>query len=220
MYSDASDNHCCKSRRSEARGTHHRNRRHHRSPTVPACKSEYSVSGRELLVLVNERFQTVIDYRSCRLIHKSQRYDDDMTSDIQKMRKKVTVRIEDEASNVKDSIFRTTLFHWFQNSMWFFVKRWTRHNTALSRIYGQSYPCRHSGALGLLSDSVNSCEWNITTYAEVLNSLRRRSATIPVSSKGEKKIGNYKQYSLAFWIFPEVVRFDPKMWSCLFRGKT
>lgn len=72
----------------EERSRCHLDRPHHRSPTHLAQKRIYSESGINVLIPVNARYQTAVDYRSYRLIRKSQRYDEDVASEMQKMRKK------------------------------------------------------------------------------------------------------------------------------------
>lgn len=55
---------------------------------------------------MNERCQRVFNYRSYLLIHKSQQYDDDVASEMQKMRKKAAVQMRSKAFNGKNAIFQ------------------------------------------------------------------------------------------------------------------
>lgn len=59
------------------------------APLPEKCKQTNSVSGLNVLIPVSERFRTAVDYSSYKLILKSQRYDDDVASEMQRMRKKV-----------------------------------------------------------------------------------------------------------------------------------
>lgn len=54
-------------------------------------------------------YQKAVDCRFYRLIHKSQRYDHDVTSETQKMHDKVTVQKKDQPFNSEDSISVTNL---------------------------------------------------------------------------------------------------------------
>lgn len=54
---------------------------------------------------LKERYQKAVDYQLYRLIHNSQWYDDDITSEMQKVHKKVAVQMKDQALNGKDSIY-------------------------------------------------------------------------------------------------------------------
>lgn len=61
-------------------------------------------AGLNVLAPVSERYQKAVDYRCYRLIHKSQRHDDDVASEIQKMHRKVAVQVKEQAFNSKESI--------------------------------------------------------------------------------------------------------------------
>lgn len=54
---------------------------------------------------MDDRYETAVDYQLYGLIHKSQRYDDDETSKIQKLRKKVAVLMKHNTFNGQYSIF-------------------------------------------------------------------------------------------------------------------
>lgn len=52
---------------------------------------------------MNDRYQMAVDYQSYHLICKLQRYWEDVVSEIQKMKKKVTVQMKDQVLNGQDS---------------------------------------------------------------------------------------------------------------------
>lgn len=73
-------------------------------PTPLARKRDVSKTSFEILVPANKRYEKAVDYRSYHLIQKSQRYENDVPSKIQKMRKKVAVQMESQSINSKDFI--------------------------------------------------------------------------------------------------------------------
>lgn len=55
-----------------------------------------------VIVAVNELFADDVDYRNCRLIENSSRYDDDMAYKLNRMTKKTAVHMKDQTFSVKD----------------------------------------------------------------------------------------------------------------------
>lgn len=58
-----------------------------------------------VLALKKKRQQRTYEYRSYRLIHKSERYNDNVSSEKQKKKKTVTVQVKEQTFNRKDSIY-------------------------------------------------------------------------------------------------------------------
>lgn len=85
---------------------HCRSLRHHRSPSPEVRKRSNIVRGSKVLISVNERYRTAVNYRSKLLIHKYQLYDNDVDLEVQQMCKKVSVQTKDRAFNGKDPIYR------------------------------------------------------------------------------------------------------------------
>lgn len=71
--------------------------------TDPLRASVHSLNYSELsfkvMLPLKGRYRMAIDHQSYRLLHKSQRYDDDAVLEIQKMRREVAVQIMYEAFN-------------------------------------------------------------------------------------------------------------------------
>lgn len=59
-------------------------------------------SGLNVIVHMKERYEKAVHYRCFALIYRSERYDDHVASESQKMRKKATVQMTDQASDGKD----------------------------------------------------------------------------------------------------------------------
>lgn len=91
-------------RRQERSSKPHRSRQHYPFPVHPVRRPEFSESGLKVLVLVNERYPKTVDYGSYRSMYKSQRNDDDLASETQKMHKNVGIQMKDPAFNKKNSI--------------------------------------------------------------------------------------------------------------------
>lgn len=103
--SDLLDNHRCNHHHQESGIWRYRTRRHHCTTTPPTQKESDFQSSLTVLVPVNKRYQKAIDYRSYDLIHNLQRFEDDLSSEKQKMRKKVAVRLKNQQFNEQDSIY-------------------------------------------------------------------------------------------------------------------
>lgn len=78
------DRHC-----QEKKSRHHRSHLHHHSPRLSTPVQDCFMSGIKFLASVDERYKRLADYRCYRLIHESERHDDEVPFKIQKMRRKV-----------------------------------------------------------------------------------------------------------------------------------
>lgn len=87
--SDELDIHHHDRRHQERRSRRHRSCRHYCFPIPPVRKRDLSENSLKVLMPVNEKYKEAADYRPNSPIRKSQRYDDDMASETQEMRKKV-----------------------------------------------------------------------------------------------------------------------------------
>lgn len=90
-------------RRRKKRNRRDRSCRFYKSPAPPTGKQDLSNSGLVVLIPANERHQKAVDCRFYHLIHKPERYDDDVSSEIQQMPKKVAVQINNQTCYGKDS---------------------------------------------------------------------------------------------------------------------
>lgn len=79
----------------ELRRIYHSSHCHLRSFILRAHNQIYSKSRPNLLVPVNEKYQMAVDYRSYRIIRKSQKYDDDVALELQE-------KLEKGANQMKD----------------------------------------------------------------------------------------------------------------------
>lgn len=86
----------------------HRTCRHHHSPTPSADKPEYSESGLKDELPVSDNDYKTVYYRSRRFIHKLQRSDEDVTSEMWKISKKVPVQMKDQTFYRNYQSFYTT----------------------------------------------------------------------------------------------------------------
>lgn len=76
------------------------------SPLLPILQDAdvNSVSAIRALVSVNERCRTTVAYRSYKLIYSSERLEDDFSSEMLRIRRKVTVQMTDQIFS-KNSLF-------------------------------------------------------------------------------------------------------------------
>lgn len=132
-------------------------------------KEDPCKSGVNVLAPVNERYPAPVDYCSYRLIHKSQRCDEDVTSETQKMCKQVTVQLKDQAFIRNDSIPVTNFFAEFKPACGFLriqegVAVW------LSReCINDPAPATISVQVTMSSSDANRHEGTITSYERVVS---------------------------------------------------
>lgn len=169
---------------------------HHCSPAPSAHKQEHFVSNRTVLVQVIERYQKANDYCSYRLIQKYQRCDDEVASELQKMRKKLAVQIKDQTFNRKDLISVINLLTEFKQGeishestkvplLGSSINLWT---VPPLQLWRRGRPCRQSHG--------NRLGGTVMSHAGVVNRLLSRYATSAVSPKGDEEICKVKQGQL------------------------
>lgn len=90
--------------RGDGRSRCHQNSHDHHSQTATEYKRDYSESGLVGQVSLNKMYQSAVDYRLYRLIHKLQRCYDKAISEMEKMRTKVAVEVKNQALNGQGSV--------------------------------------------------------------------------------------------------------------------
>lgn len=131
------------------------------------------MSGLKVLVSVSERYGTAIDYPSYWLIQKGQSYDDDVSSEMQIVRKKVAVQMKDQEFYRQDSISVINLLTQFKRAL---DSSLIYERTAVLLFCAfMSSPAlaTFNGRLALSSNDVNRHVGTITTYTRMVNYLLR-----------------------------------------------
>lgn len=145
------------------------------------------------MVAINRRYQKVFDYRFYRLIKKLDRYDDNVASEIRKMRRKVAVQMKSQAYNGKASRSRTNILTEFKcacdsscihegSAVWLFQTFVNCH--ALVAIKTR---------LAWSHNYATSHDEPITAYVEVLNHILKRYVTDADIARAGEDIHKFKQ---------------------------
>lgn len=135
----------------------------------------------------------------------SQRYDDDVASELQKIRKKAAVQIKDQPFNEKDSILmrnfsaklrraRNSSGIQKRDSVWLYREYW--NGSAIVTIKAR---------LIRSSNDAKRHERTITSYASVVCHVIRRCATDAAIVKAGEEIRSLRKRSLTIWDFYKVV---------------
>lgn len=134
-----------------------------------------------------------MEYHSYRLIQKYRLFDEDISSEMQKMCKKVTVQIKDEVFNGKDKIL---LINCFTDSK-LVCDSLRKHKGATVWLFSYFMNGPDLTAtkmwLILLSSDANRHDGTTTTCAGILNHLWNRYATDTVFDKAEEELHNFRQ---------------------------
>lgn len=86
------------------RGTRYRDQPHQRLPLPTAQKQDYSESGLIVQTVMIENYQVDVHYCFSRLIPRTQRSNDAVKSVMEWFRKKITVQIKHQATNVQQLV--------------------------------------------------------------------------------------------------------------------
>lgn len=129
--------------------------------------------GLKVLLLAKERFQKAVEYRSYRLVHKFQRYDDEVASEIQRVRKKVAVKMKDQVFDRKESISVISALNEFKRA-----RNASRIHKGASICLSQEF--MNGSVLAVIKvqlkfslNDANRHKETIKTYAEVVRHLLR-----------------------------------------------
>lgn len=145
---------------------------------------------------VTKTYQTAVAYRSYHLINKSQKYNDNVASEMQQMWKKGDPQMKNRAFNKKDSIsvttFSTELEHLCESSLIqeFAVVR------PFPIIHEWSHPLGIKERLNLSSNDLNERECTITTYDEMLDHLLWCYNTKAIIVKANEETFNFEHGSI------------------------
>lgn len=177
----------------EIRGRPHRRRRYHCFLCLEGHKCTSSLSGLNVFLLDSKGYRSALGNCFHTMIHKTQCYDPDFPSELERMRKKEPIKMKDQALDKKDPISVSNELADFKHVSDFSgihkgapVRRFRDFTSGLALSAIKPW-------LALSPNDTDENDGTITCNTAVVNYLLKRYATDAVIEKAEEEIRNIEQ---------------------------